>query len=217
MERGDEVEYAVEEHVHAEHRQEDGQRLPRPAQDQKPEHNPQQAPEGNRPPGAPEHVVHSLRYVAALGLELRSESLSSFLYHDITLLSYFDVSCVGTRTDSRSTAHSAFLPPEARSLLASVSLSSTIPVPLPPLLARLAAHPADAPAVGVAGSSGLESYGSVRARAAAIAEALGPLAGAPVAFLVEPGPSFVELLLGVLGAGGLAVPLSPLHTRPELG
>jgi malonyl-CoA/methylmalonyl-CoA synthetase len=44
----------------------------------------------------------------------------------------------------------------------------------------------------------------------------GGLRGAPVAFLYPPGAAYVEALLGVMAAGGLAVPLSPLHTRPEL-
>ena len=44
----------------------------------------------------------------------------------------------------------------------------------------------------------------------------GGLRGAPVAFLFLPGAAYVEALLGVMSAGGLAVPLSPLHTRPEL-
>ncbi len=37
-----------------------------------------------------------------------------------------------------------------------------------------------------------------------------------MAFLYPPGVAYVETLLGVMAAGGLAVPLSPLHTRPEL-
>jgi malonyl-CoA/methylmalonyl-CoA synthetase len=80
------------------------------------------------------------------------------------------------------------------------------------LLARLDAHPDGATAVdGV-------TYAALRARAAAVAAALGPAAaGAPVAFLLEPGTAFAAALLGVLRASGLAVPLSPLHTRPELG
>jgi malonyl-CoA/methylmalonyl-CoA synthetase len=87
-----------------------------------------------------------------------------------------------------------------------------------PLLGRLAAHPAD----GVAMSTVSErvSYGQLGARVAALAAALDPtrrgLGGAAVAFLSEPGPLHIETLLGILSAGGLAVPLSPLHTRPEL-
>ena len=35
-------------------------------------------------------------------------------------------------------------------------------------------------------------------------------------FLVEPGVRYVETLLAIWQAGGLAVPLSPLHAAPEL-
>ena len=37
-----------------------------------------------------------------------------------------------------------------------------------------------------------------------------------VAFLVEPGALYVETLLAIWRAGGIAVPLSPLHAAPEL-
>ncbi len=67
------------------------------------------------------------------------------------------------------------------------------------------------------------SYGALAARVDALASALGgalaggrSLGGAPVAFLAEPGPEHLATLLGTLRAGGLAVPLSPLHTLPEL-
>ncbi|HTA21786.1 MAG TPA: AMP-binding protein, partial [Polyangia bacterium] len=64
------------------------------------------------------------------------------------------------------------------------------------------------------------SYGELKARAEAIAGALTGggrgLGGAPVVFLAEPGLTHLATLLGILRAGGLAVPLSPLHTRPEL-
>ena len=60
------------------------------------------------------------------------------------------------------------------------------------------------------------SYAELRARAEGLAGALGDLGGAPVAFLAEPGPGHLAALLGILRAGGMAVPLSPLHTRPEL-
>jgi malonyl-CoA/methylmalonyl-CoA synthetase len=64
------------------------------------------------------------------------------------------------------------------------------------------------------------SYAEVHARASGLAGALAGgtsgLDGAPVAFLAEPGPDHLVTLLGILRAGGLAVPLSPLHTRPEL-
>jgi malonyl-CoA/methylmalonyl-CoA synthetase len=42
------------------------------------------------------------------------------------------------------------------------------------------------------------------------------LAGAPVAFLADPSAAYVETLLGILLAGGTAVPLSPLHGSSEI-
>jgi malonyl-CoA/methylmalonyl-CoA synthetase len=87
-----------------------------------------------------------------------------------------------------------------------------------PLLSRLAGHPGAARALGGAGLD--LTYGELRARADRLAGALARgtrgLGGAPVAFLAEPGPGHLAALLGILRAGGLAVPLSPLHTRPEL-
>jgi malonyl-CoA/methylmalonyl-CoA synthetase len=86
-----------------------------------------------------------------------------------------------------------------------------------PLLLRIAGHPGSARAL--TGSEGALTYGELAARADRIARRLGGahgLAGAPVALLAEPGPGHLATLLGVLRAGGLAVPLSPLHTRPEL-
>ena len=66
----------------------------------------------------------------------------------------------------------------------------------------------------------LRERAAISARAEALATALlrgrRSLDGAPVAFLVPPGATHVDVLLGVLAAGGLAVPLSPLHTQPEL-
>jgi malonyl-CoA/methylmalonyl-CoA synthetase len=55
-----------------------------------------------------------------------------------------------------------------------------------------------------------------RAIAAALRDGQPTLDGRPVPFLAPPGAAHVELLLGILGAGGMAVPLSPLHTAPEL-
>jgi malonyl-CoA/methylmalonyl-CoA synthetase len=85
-------------------------------------------------------------------------------------------------------------------------------------LLRLAGHPGDARALS---GGGLDlTYAELRARAdrlaAALAGGTSGLGGAPVAFLCEPGPGHLAALLGILRAGGLAVPLSPLHTRPEL-
>jgi len=73
---------------------------------------------------------------------------------------------------------------------------------------------------GPAGQPRTTRYSALRARAAGIAEVLRsgrpPLAGARVAFLLEPGSRYVEAMLGVFLAGGSAVPLSPLHTAAEL-
>jgi malonyl-CoA/methylmalonyl-CoA synthetase len=82
------------------------------------------------------------------------------------------------------------------------------------LLERIAQAPAAAPAIGET------DYQTLRARAAGVAAALlegePSLCGATVAFLAPPSLEYVELLLGVMQAGGTAVPLSPLHTPPEL-
>jgi malonyl-CoA/methylmalonyl-CoA synthetase len=65
------------------------------------------------------------------------------------------------------------------------------------------------------------SYGALRASAAALSARLRDgrrsLDGAAVAFLAPPTPEYVVALLAVLHAGGTALPLSPLHTAPELG
>jgi len=91
-------------------------------------------------------------------------------------------------------------------------------VSLSPLLIRLAAHPPES--IAVIGADGAKaSYGALGRRSAAAASALtakGVRTGGTVAFLVEPGVIYVETLLAIWRAGGLAVPLSPLHTAPEL-
>lgn len=51
---------------------------------------------------------------------------------------------------------------------------------------------------------------------ALLADGCTTLAGAPVAFLAPPSALYVETMLGIFLAGGTAVPLSPLHTAPEL-
>jgi malonyl-CoA/methylmalonyl-CoA synthetase len=83
------------------------------------------------------------------------------------------------------------------------------------LVERLYAHAAaDHPATGERG------YAAVVAGALSVAARLRsgrPLNGATVAFLVPPGSGFIEILLGIMIAGGTAVPLSPVHTGPELG
>jgi malonyl-CoA/methylmalonyl-CoA synthetase len=82
-----------------------------------------------------------------------------------------------------------------------------------PLLVRLAGHPSDA--IAIAGESPV-SYGALIGQSAAVAAALGDARGARIAFLVEPGAPYVATLLGIWSAGGLAVPLCPLHATPEL-
>jgi malonyl-CoA/methylmalonyl-CoA synthetase len=87
-----------------------------------------------------------------------------------------------------------------------------------PLLNRLAAHAPDEIAV-IDGDGARTSYGDLARIAASAAVALrgrGVGAGRTVAFLVEPGARYVETLLAIWGAGGIAVPLSPLHATPEL-
>jgi malonyl-CoA/methylmalonyl-CoA synthetase len=83
---------------------------------------------------------------------------------------------------------------------------------------RIASHPGDA--VAVVDTDGTRTtYRELGRRAAAGATALraagvGP--GRTVVFLVEPGLLYCETLLAIWRAGGIAVPLSPLHTAPEL-
>jgi malonyl-CoA/methylmalonyl-CoA synthetase len=85
------------------------------------------------------------------------------------------------------------------------------------LLHRIASHPGGAVALTAPGAR--ITYAELAARVDRVAAGVagGPegLRGAPVAFLAEPGPEHLAALLGILRAGGLAVPLSPLHTRPE--
>jgi malonyl-CoA/methylmalonyl-CoA synthetase len=82
----------------------------------------------------------------------------------------------------------------------------------PSLLARLMAHPAEAIAVAAQGELAPLRYGTLARRVAPLAVA----PGSAVAFLVEPGAAFVRALAAIWRAGGLAVPLSPLHPRAEL-
>jgi malonyl-CoA/methylmalonyl-CoA synthetase len=56
----------------------------------------------------------------------------------------------------------------------------------------------------------------VQERASALRAGRPTLGGTPVPFLMPPGAAYVEALLAVLDAGGIAVPLSPLHTPAEL-
>jgi len=92
------------------------------------------------------------------------------------------------------------------------------------LLQRLALHPVgtDLGVLEEAESDhGAGTYGAIGARARSLAAQLRgvrtSLAGARVAFLAPPSRGYVETLLGILLAGGTAVPLSPLHTAAELG
>jgi malonyl-CoA/methylmalonyl-CoA synthetase len=80
---------------------------------------------------------------------------------------------------------------------------------------RLLGHPAGNPAI-----AGGATYGQLAAGAALVARGLlgarPSLEGARIGVLLPPGPSFVEVVLGIWRAGGVAVPLSPLHPPPEL-
>ena len=86
------------------------------------------------------------------------------------------------------------------------------------LQSRLTAHPPDA--IAVVDTDGTRtSYGQLAQRSAAAAAALrarGVSAGRTVVFLVEPGARYVETLVAIWRAGGIAVPLSPLHATTEL-
>jgi malonyl-CoA/methylmalonyl-CoA synthetase len=88
-----------------------------------------------------------------------------------------------------------------------------------PLLLRLARHQDEWVAVASEPAGAELTYGALSRRSAArarnLCRTIGDRAGA-VAFLVEPGPLFVETLVAIWKAGRMAVPLSPLHARPEL-
>ena len=64
------------------------------------------------------------------------------------------------------------------------------------------------------------TYGELATHSAAQARLLlagrPSLAGARIGVLVPPGPAFVQALLAIWRAGGVAVPLTPLHPAPEL-
>jgi malonyl-CoA/methylmalonyl-CoA synthetase len=86
------------------------------------------------------------------------------------------------------------------------------------LLGGLLRHPPGGGATVEQGRT--TTYGALVARSAAIALGLldgrRSLAGGRIALLLPPGASFVEVLFGIWRAGGIAVPLSALQTRPEL-
>jgi malonyl-CoA/methylmalonyl-CoA synthetase len=92
-----------------------------------------------------------------------------------------------------------------------------------PLLERLLLHPRTADVAVVEDSAAgprAMAYGALfdhAQRCAAFLRSGGAsLPGATVAFLFPPSAAYVETLLGIMLAGGAAVPLSPLHTAPEL-
>src|SRR5262245_45833214 len=87
-----------------------------------------------------------------------------------------------------------------------------------PLLIRLAAHARESTAV-IGPDGARTSYGALAGRSTAAAAALaasGVRPGDAVAFLIDPGASYVETLLAIWRARAVAVPLSPLHAAPEL-
>jgi malonyl-CoA/methylmalonyl-CoA synthetase len=109
------------------------------------------------------------------------------------------------------------------------------PSPLIERLAELATHdtPAlllDSEATGAGDGAGAQAAGEsegvvthcvLAERARVVAGALGarmggPLGGARVGILAPPGPGWVAAFLGVIQAGGVAVPLSPLHPEAEV-
>ncbi|MGQ9866489.1 MAG: acyl-CoA synthetase [Pseudanabaenaceae cyanobacterium] len=96
-------------------------------------------------------------------------------------------------------------------------LTLPLPVPMETLLNQVLARlpqGGDRPAVVTA--SHIWTYRELVTRAQAIAAGLGPLPpDTPIAFLVPPGGEWVATLWGIWGAGGMAVPLSPLHPPPE--
>jgi len=96
-------------------------------------------------------------------------------------------------------------------------LTLPLPVPMEPLLPQVLARLpqwGDRPAVVTAQQTW--SYRQLVQRAQAIATGLGRLPpDTPIAFLVPPGGEWVATLWGIWGAGGMAVPLSPLHPPPE--
>ena len=90
-----------------------------------------------------------------------------------------------------------------------------------PLHGRLTRHPRPADPAIVDDDGRAVTYAQLLARAGALAGSLlgaaDNLGGQPVAFLAPPSAAYVEALLGIVLAGGTAVPLSPLHTAAELG
>lgn len=87
-----------------------------------------------------------------------------------------------------------------------------------PLIERIAARAEGRPAV--VDDHGTRTYGELLARARRAASAIGggarSLEGRRVVVLVSPGTAWVEAFLGVVLAGGVAVPLTPQYPAPEL-
>ncbi|HEX2563703.1 MAG TPA: AMP-binding protein [Acidimicrobiales bacterium] len=86
------------------------------------------------------------------------------------------------------------------------------------LASAIDAHPAAGPALVSQGET--TTYGELRSRVAGIRGGLvarGVAPGDRVAVVASNNPSFVAAYLGVLGVGGVAVPLNPLSPPPELG
>ena len=85
------------------------------------------------------------------------------------------------------------------------------------LASAIEAHPADAPALVSRGE--VTNYGELRSQVAEIRGALiarGITPGDRVAVVAGNNRFFVAAYLGVLGVGGVAVPLNPLSPPPEL-
>ncbi|MCU0687520.1 MAG: AMP-binding protein, partial [Polyangiaceae bacterium] len=71
--------------------------------------------------------------------------------------------------------------------------------------------------VAVVDERGSFGYGELWAEACELAASLGgPLEGKPVALLAPPGRGWVTAFFGILLAGGVVLPLSPLHPEAEL-
>jgi long-chain acyl-CoA synthetase len=86
------------------------------------------------------------------------------------------------------------------------------------LASAIDAHQAAGPALVSQGET--TTYGELRSRVAGIRGGLiarGVAPGDRVAVVASNNPSFVAAYLGVLGVGGVAVPLNPLSPPPELG
>jgi long-chain acyl-CoA synthetase len=86
------------------------------------------------------------------------------------------------------------------------------------LASAIDAHRADGPALVSQGKT--TTYGELRTLVAEIRGALvarGVAPGDRVAIVAANNPFFVAAYLGVLGVGGVAVPLNPLSPPPELG